>query len=120
MIESYFLAAVYALFAVVSWFFFIHHPDEKQVVIKDERLSATDDTQDNNLNELRDLIADTQQQQNDIITPGYTRYAVANEVIDPSKNLEVTLLDALRLKEISLLIVSFLVRETHNRYILID
>ena len=32
----------------------------------------------------------------------------------------MTLLDALRLKEITLLIVSFLVRETHNRYILID
>jgi sugar phosphate permease len=58
MIESYFLAAVYALFAVVSWFYFIHHPDEKQVVISDDRLSAADDTPDN-LSELRDLIADT-------------------------------------------------------------
>lgn len=40
MIESYFLAAVYALFAVFSWFFFIHHPEEKEVVIKDDRLST--------------------------------------------------------------------------------
>ena len=56
----------------------------------------------------------------DIITPGYTRYAGPNEVIDPDEMLEVTLLDALRVKEINLLIVSFLLREMHNKYILID
>lgn len=40
--------------------------------------------------------------------------------MDPEKNLEVTLLDALRIKEINLLILSFLIREIHNKYILIN
>lgn len=54
------------------------------------------------------------------MTEGYTRYAAPNEVVDPSRNLEVTLLDALRIKNIHLLIVSFLIRETHNKYILFN
>ncbi len=41
-------------------------------------------------------------------------------MLDPSKNLEVTVLDALRVREIVLLILSFLLRETHNMYILVD
>lgn len=54
------------------------------------------------------------------MTPGYTRYSDPNEVIDPSKNLEVTLLDALRIKDLNLLVVSFLIRETHNKYVLVN
>lgn len=34
--------------------------------------------------------------------------------------LEVTLLDGLRVKEIVLLVISFLIREVHNRYIMMD
>ena len=34
--------------------------------------------------------------------------------------LEVTILDALRVKEITFLITSFLIRETHNKYIFIN
>lgn len=56
----------------------------------------------------------------DIVTEGYTRYAAPNEVIDLSRNLEVTLLDALRIKNIHLLIVSYLIRETHNKYIIFN
>jgi len=56
----------------------------------------------------------------DIITPCYTRYANPDEVIDPSKMLEVTLIDCLRVKEIGLLISSFLIRETHDKFILVN
>lgn len=54
------------------------------------------------------------------MTPDYTRYAQPDEQLDPSKNLEVTLLDALRVKEVNLLVLSFLIRELHNMYIIVD
>ena len=54
----------------------------------------------------------------DIVTPSYTRYSVPGEVLEKGTILEVTLLDALRIKEIVLLVLSFLIRETHNKYIL--
>lgn len=100
---------VYFIFGVFCWFYFYHHPEEQELEIKDEPVrSSSDYTRNRSSNAL------------DIVTPGYTRYAAPNEIFDPSKNLEVTLLDALRIKDISLLIVSFLIRETHNKYVLVN
>jgi hypothetical protein len=54
------------------------------------------------------------------VTQSYTRYSVPGEVLEKGMTLEVTLLDAVRIKEIILLVVSFLIRETHNKYILVN
>jgi sugar phosphate permease len=56
----------------------------------------------------------------DIVTPNYTWYADPSEKHDPSKMLEVTLLDALRVREIALLIASYLIREVHNKYLIVN
>jgi len=44
MIESYALSVVYLIFAIICWFFFYHHPVERELMIKDENQSTIMDT----------------------------------------------------------------------------
>lgn len=115
-LQSIVLCVFYAIFAVICWFFFYHHPAHIGINIRKDQGNVENfgfniDTSSSMYKAKKsDSIAVDGQDSNVAIE------ASASENKQNQK-LDVTLIDAFRIKEINLLIISYIIREAHDAFI---
>ena len=117
MIESYTLFACYLVLAVICWFFFYHHPSHIGIQIRRKQDNSNNyafNVDNTPVGWNRPNRAGSDEDNNQVdqqnLQNGITEIANGNK-------LDVTLIDALRIKELNLLIVSYLFRQAHNQFI---
>ncbi len=123
-LQSIVLCVFYTLMSVICWFFFYHHPQHIGINISKSKGNVVnfgfnvDNTQSIFASKPLTSSPDVNQ-----------RFGISTEGIDSnnaiegqstekvSTKLDVTLIDAFRIKELNLLILSYIFRETHDAFI---
>lgn len=114
MTESYLLFSFYLVLGPLCWFFFFHHPSHTNIQItKDANANAYTFNTDNTSNSWRQGRETDQLKRDD----DQQNLRVGINEIGADNKLDVTLVDALRIRELTFLIVSYLFRQTHNTFI---
>lgn len=123
-IQSIVLCIFYSSMSVICWFFFYHHP--RHIGINIHKSQGNHVSFGFNVDNTQSIFASKPAAASSSITE---RFGISTEAVDSgnaiegsntekqSTKLDVTLIDAFRIKELNLLIFSYILRETHDAFI---
>ena len=128
--QSIVCCVFYTIMSVVCWFFFYHHPQHIGIVIRRTKGNEynfgfnVDTTTIYNPKPIASGPGAGGNSGSDILNLGGDENMASNNAIGNSSEgdkinskLDVTLIDAFRIRELNLLIISYIFRETHDAFI---
>jgi hypothetical protein len=122
---SFMLTAFYSVMAIVCWFFFYHHPAHAKVNLRAGNQSNfgfnTDSTYTTTFfskaKAKKSESVDTRAFAEEMTTSNGALEGSNSATEKQSNKMDVTLIDAFRIKELNLLIISYILREAHDAFV---